>query len=168
MTEAIARRGQSIACIVLAIIIGLLGLWLLVFGAELLFLGGSAYYAIAGIALLATVFLLFRGDPLALWLYAALLVGALIWAVAEVGFDFWQLAPRGDLLVPLGVLLLIPWFTRGLRTPVSVRRGAGTALAIAVLVSLAVLGIALARNPHDIEGSLPDRNYGPAYFPAAK
>ena len=28
------------------------------------------------------------------------------------GFDFWQLAPRGDLLVPIGILLALPWLTR--------------------------------------------------------
>jgi quinoprotein glucose dehydrogenase len=167
-TAAAERPAASIPRTVLAILIGLVGLWLLVFGGELLSLGGSAYYVIAGVAMLLTTVLLFRRNPLALWVYAALLVGTLIWAIAEVGFDFWQLAPRGDVLVPIGILLLLPWFHRGLTTPVRLTRGAGMALAIALLVSVAVLLIAVARNPHDTPGTLPGHDYGPVYFPAAK
>ncbi|HEX5238669.1 MAG TPA: membrane-bound PQQ-dependent dehydrogenase, glucose/quinate/shikimate family [Sphingomicrobium sp.] len=168
MAEATAEGPRSIARIVLAILIGLLGLWLLIFGAELLILGGSTYYVIAGIAMLATTVLLVRGNALALWVYAALLIGTVIWALAEVGLDFWQLAPRGDLLVPIGILLLIPWFTRGVSRPVRMTRGAGMALAIAILVSILVLIVAVTRNPHDMPGSLPDRTSPPVYYPAAK
>lgn len=32
----------------------------------------------------------------ALWVYAALLLNTIAWAVWEVGLDFWSLAPRGD------------------------------------------------------------------------
>src|SRR5690348_15008098 len=169
MAEVVAdRRWRVVPRTILAIVVALLGLWLLVFDAELAALGGSLYYVAAAIALLATCVLLPRASPLALWVYAALLIGTLIWAVVEVGFDFWQLAPRGDLLVPIGILFLLPWFHRDMATPVTVRRGAGMALAIALLVSAAVLIVALSRNPHDMDGTLPDRSYGPAYFPAAK
>ena len=169
MAEGVAdKRSRNIPRTVLAIVVGLLGLLLLGFGGELAALGGSLYYVAAGIALLATCVLLLRGSPVALWVYAALLVGTLIWAVAEVGFDFWQLAPRGDLLVPIGIVFLLPWFHRDMAVPVRLTRGAGMALAIALLVSAAVLVIALPRNPHDLNGTLPDHSYGAAYFPAAK
>ena len=46
-----------------------------------------------------TAWLLLRRAAAAFWLYALILVGTLIWAVAEVGFAFWPLAPRGDVLV---------------------------------------------------------------------
>src|SRR4051794_38240975 len=74
-------------------------------GAWLAALGGSLYYLVAGIALLATAWLLARRRAEALWVYAALLLGTMIWAVSEVGLDFWSLAPRGDVPVPLGVWL---------------------------------------------------------------
>ncbi len=167
MAETARTAGSNIARTILAIIIGLIGLWLLVFGAELVALGGSPYYLIAGAALIVTAFFLWRGNPVALWIYAALLVGTIIWAIAEVGLDFWQLAPRGDLLVPIGVLLLLPWFTRGFSSRVSLVRGGGLALGVALLVSAGLLVAALTRNPHDTEGALPSRQGAQVYFAAA-
>jgi quinoprotein glucose dehydrogenase len=139
----------------MAILVGVLGLWLFGFGIYLAALGGSAYYLIAGIGLLATTVLLFRRNSMALALYALVLVGTLIWAIAEVGFDFWQLSPRGNLLVPIAVLLLLPWLTRTLRPVTSALRGAGAALSLALAASVIVLVIALFQNPHDQPGTLP-------------
>ena len=167
-SDAAQRPAHNILRTILAIIIGLMGLWLLVFGGELLSLGGSAYYVIAGAALLATAVLLLRGNPLSLWIYAALLIGTIIWAIAEVGLDFWQLAPRGDLLVPIGILLLLPWFNRGLSTRMALTRGGGLALAVTLLISVGVLVTALTRNPNDTAGSLPNRQVGQVSFAAAK
>lgn len=161
-------RAAGVATAILALLIALLGLWLLGFGAWLAGLGGSLYYVIAGAALLLSAFLLFRRSAAALWVYAALLLGTVIWAIAEVGFDFWQLAPRGDLLVPIGILLLLPWFARALAPPVRLTRGAGMALAGTLLLSAIVFLVALPRNPHDMPGTLPDRAGGPVYFAAAK
>lgn len=168
MAKAARTEGRNIARTILAIIVGLIGLWLLVFGADLLALGGSPYYVITGALLIVTAVFLWRGNPLALWIYAALLVATIVWAIAEVGLDFWQLAPRGDLLVPIGILLLLPWFTRGFATRVSLMRGGGLALGIALLVSAGVLVAALTRNPHDTEGKLPNRQGAQVYFAAAK
>jgi quinoprotein glucose dehydrogenase len=141
--------------VVMAILVGVLGLWLFGFGIYLAALGGSAYYLIAGIGLLATTVLLFRRNSMALALYALVLVGTLIWAIAEVGFDFWQLSPRGNLLVPIAVLLLLPWLTRTLRPVTSALRGGGAALSLALAASVIVLVIALFQNPHDRPGTLP-------------
>src|SRR6476661_2168043 len=108
------RGGGPTARLILCALIAILGLWLLGFGAWLALLGGSIYYVLAGIALLASAVLLFRGRSAGLIVYAAIVLVTMAWALWEVGLDFWQLAPRGDLLVPLGVLLLVPWVTRGL------------------------------------------------------
>ena len=48
----------------------------------------------------------------ALWVYALLMLGALGWALYEVGTDWWQLAPRGSIIAPLGLWLLTPWIAR--------------------------------------------------------
>ncbi|MDI8799862.1 UbiD family decarboxylase, partial [Salmonella enterica subsp. enterica serovar Montevideo] len=42
------------------------------------------------------------------WLYAALLLATMIWGVWEVGFDFWALTPRSDILVFFGIWLILP------------------------------------------------------------
>jgi len=149
-----AERGRLFP-LVMAIIVGLLGLWLTGFGAYLAALGGSLYYVLAGIGLIATAVLLFRRNAAALIVYAVVLAGTLIWAIAEVGLDFWQLSPRGNLIMPIAVLLLLPWLTRALRPAASAIRGAGIALSAALAASVVVLVAALFQNPHDQQGQLP-------------
>jgi quinoprotein glucose dehydrogenase len=149
-----AERGRTFP-LVMAIILALIGLWIGGFGAYLAALGGSVYYVLAGLALLATAVLLYRRKSAALAVYAALLVLTIAWALWEVGLDFWQLAPRGDLLVPLALVLLLPWLTRSLRPATSALRGSGLALSVGVLVSLAVAVAALLQNQHDQPGNLP-------------
>ena len=149
-----AERGRLFP-LVMAIIVGLLGLWLTGFGAYLAALGGSLYYVLTGIGLIATAVLLFRRNAAALIVYAVVLAGTLIWAIAEVGLDFWQLSPRGNLIMPIAVLLLLPWLTRALRPAASAIRGAGIALSAALAASVVVLVAALFQNPHDQQGQLP-------------
>ena len=79
------EQGRSIGLIVMAVVCALIGLIVGGLGAWLAGLGGSIYYLLAGLALLATAFLLFRRNALALWVYAALLAVTLIWALWEVG-----------------------------------------------------------------------------------
>jgi quinoprotein glucose dehydrogenase len=135
-----------------AVIVALIGFYLGGGGGWLLMLGGSPYYLIAGLVLLAVAFLLFRARREALWLYAALLLGTLGWALWEVGFDFWALAPRGDILVPLGIWLALPFVTRRL---MPAGGGAALALGLVVLLAFVAMGFSLTRDPHAIEGSLP-------------
>jgi len=52
---------RSISGIILAGIMALIGIVLTIGGAWLLALGGSPYYLIAGLAMLASAFFLFRG-----------------------------------------------------------------------------------------------------------
>ena len=72
----------------------LTALYLLIGGAWLLAVGGSAYYVVTGVVLLGVAWLLWRRSPAALVLYAIVLVGTAIWALLESGPDFWALAPR--------------------------------------------------------------------------
>ena len=66
------------------------------------------------VGLLAIAVLVWRRDPIALWMGSAVIVLSLIWALFEVGLDWWQLVPRGDLIIVLGILLALPWVVRGL------------------------------------------------------
>src|SRR5437868_8212143 len=153
MAERASGRGVVVP--ILGAIIGLIGLWSFGFGAWLAALGGSIYYVLAGIALIAAAVLLFRRRSEALVIYAGLLVVTILWALVEVGFDFWQLAPRGDLLVPIGILLILPWLTRSLAPRTSAIRGPGLALSLALIASFVVMGIALSSDVRDRPGTLP-------------
>ncbi|MGV8855358.1 MAG: glucose/quinate/shikimate family membrane-bound PQQ-dependent dehydrogenase [Devosia sp.] len=138
----------------LAILFALSGLALGGGGIWLVALGGSWFYLLLGAALLVTTILLWRGDRRALWCYAITLVVALAWSVWEVGFDWWQLAPRGDWLVILGILLVLPWSVRSLNRYAA--SGGWPALAGALALSVIVAGIAMFTPSHDIAGTLPD------------
>jgi quinoprotein glucose dehydrogenase len=151
MRRPTALRRAPLLALTIAVVV-LFGLGLFGGGLWLLLLGGSPYYFIAGAALLATAGLLARRRREALWLYAALLLGTLAWAIGEVGLDFWSLAPRGDVLAPLGVWLLLPFITRHL---VRGRRGGGLALGVALLAAAVVLGLSLTSDRLAIAGRLP-------------
>ena len=79
--------------------------------------GGSRYYVLAGIALLASAILLWRGNKLGSHIYGALLAVTLLWSLFEVGTDLWALAPRLGLLAILGAWLLTPFARRRLYSP---------------------------------------------------
>ena len=67
--------------LLLALIIGLIGSILFFGGAYLIYVGGSPYYALAGLGLLATAGLLWRGSVLALWVYVVVYATTLLWAI---------------------------------------------------------------------------------------
>ncbi|HEX8534169.1 MAG TPA: membrane-bound PQQ-dependent dehydrogenase, glucose/quinate/shikimate family [Allosphingosinicella sp.] len=146
----------------LSLAVGLIGLGSLIPGIYLIALGGSPYYAVAGAGLVVVAWLLYRGLATALYVYSAVLLGTLIWAVAEIGLDWWQLAPRGDILFILGLVLLLPRVRKRLHRegdelPPSLRRGPGLLLSISLAASTVVALSAMLSDEHDLEGSLPAR-----------
>ena len=74
-------------------------------GWTLISLGGSAWYLLAGVAIGLAGILLWRRDQRGAWLYALMLIGTLVWALWESGFDGWALAPRLAAPAVLGLLL---------------------------------------------------------------
>ncbi|STP22063.1 glucose dehydrogenase [Escherichia coli] len=62
-----------------ALFAALCGLYLLIGGGWLVAIGGSWYYPIAGLVMLGVAWMLWRSKRAALWLYAALLLGTMIW-----------------------------------------------------------------------------------------
>lgn len=142
----------------------LLGLFLTAGGAWLAVLGGSFFYVFSGVMLLVTAVLLLKRWREALWLYAALVLVTLGWSVWEAGFDFWALAPRGDVILPLGLWLLLPFVSRELLPARPVNR---LPLAASIVVGLGVYGYALTQDPQDIAGTLPSiAQQGGALTPA--
>lgn len=95
----------------------------------------------------------------ALGLYAIVLFASTVWALMEVGLDWWQLVPRLALWFMIGIVLLLPWFRRPLDAQPT---GAGHDGAPSVAVVLAGL-VALASqftSPGEIKGEL-DRDAVP-------
>jgi quinoprotein glucose dehydrogenase len=128
----------------------LTALYLLIGGAWLLAIGGSAYYVITGVVLLGVAWLLWRRSPTALVLYALVLVGTAIWALMESGPDFWALAPRSGVLVIFGVWLLLLMSSR-----LAGERRLGVASLIVALVAwLGVLVYAGFNDPQQVNGTL--------------
>ncbi|MCF7203096.1 membrane-bound PQQ-dependent dehydrogenase, glucose/quinate/shikimate family [Pseudomonas oligotrophica] len=136
----------------------LLGLALVVGGVRVFDLGGTGYFAAIGAGFLLVGILLLRRRRAALWLYALLMLAALGWALYEVGLDWWQLAPRGSLMAPFGLWLLMPWIVRRLGWQAYGVRpwgGAALPLLLAVLLWGAIAVLALGRDVHDVKGMLP-------------
>src|SRR5215470_5869696 len=109
-----ASRGSRWVPVVTGVAYCIIGLALAAGGAWLAVLGGWLFYVIDGLGILVTGALLIAGRRSALWVYAAVLIGTLAWAIGEIGFDWWPLAARGDVVFPLGLWLLFPWITRNL------------------------------------------------------
>lgn len=138
---------RSRVVLITGIVYALIGLALVGGGGWLVALGGSPYYVIAGIGIAVSGVLLIAHHRAALWVYAAVLIGTLIWAVAEVGFDWWPLAARGDIVFPLGLWLLTPWVAGRLTPSFDVIGRAPTLpLRFAVVASIVVLAIGLVCN----------------------
>ncbi|GAN53731.1 glucose/quinate/shikimate family membrane-bound PQQ-dependent dehydrogenase [Tanticharoenia sakaeratensis] len=134
-----------------AVVTALIGAYLAVGGVWLLSYGDTPYYLICGLAMFATAFLLYRGRASALWVYAAITIGSLIWAVAEAGFDFWSLVPRGDVIVILGIWLLLPFITR----PLAANRATIAPLAASVALAIVVVLFSITQDPYSFDGNLP-------------
>src|SRR6185503_9683718 len=135
---------RSVPVITTGIILTLIGLAISGGGIWLVALGGWGYYIIAGIGILTTGALLMARRRSALWVYAAVLIGTLVWAVGEVGFDWWPLAARGDIIFPLALWLLTPWITRHLDRGAPVGKLAILPLGLGVIAGTAVLIIGLS------------------------
>lgn len=153
-------------------IFAIIGFVLLFGGIYLISLGGSWYYLVAGLWILATAVLLKKRAALALWLFAALLVVTAVWSLWEVGSDFWALAPRLDILTFMGIWLWLPRITRYAKshqpinqtTPSStsqatlfdhtwltpVRHGLG----LVILSIFALMGYAAFHDPQEINGTI--------------
>jgi quinoprotein glucose dehydrogenase len=127
------------------------GLYLLVGGVWLVASGGSPYYVIAGVVMLVTAVLVQRRKPLALGLYALLLLGTIGWSLWEVGTDFWALTPRLGVLVIFGIWLLLPFVYRRFDAPA---RTPAMALGATLIVSGVVLVYAVFNDPQELNGTL--------------
>lgn len=83
-------------------------------GVQLIFLGGSFYYLLAGLLLVASARRLWQSDPLGSLIYAGLMIATVAWSLIESGTNLWALAPRILPFAVIGLWFLTPWLRRSL------------------------------------------------------
>ncbi|MEJ5031756.1 membrane-bound PQQ-dependent dehydrogenase, glucose/quinate/shikimate family [Comamonas sp. MYb69] len=79
---------------VLGAVLAIAGLAFLVGGGKLISLGGSWYFLLAGLGLLLSGVQVLRGRRSGGWLYLTTFAATVLWALAEVGLDYWSLVSR--------------------------------------------------------------------------
>lgn len=144
---------QPLRVVLSAWLAAVLGVLLIGGGGYLLWLGGSWYYLLMGLGLGLVAVLMLRRQRSALWLYAVLLLASLAWAVYEVRFDWWQLAPRIDLWCVFGLWLLLPFVNRHIGASGQWRDGASGLLALGLVLGAAVAAYSLTQDYHRLPGS---------------
>lgn len=90
---------------IMAVILLLCALPLIFGGGYLISLSGSWYYLLAGIVLLISSVLLFKGRRSGVGLFFVLYVASVLWTLYESGSDYWGWVPRLSVLTVLGFLL---------------------------------------------------------------
>jgi quinoprotein glucose dehydrogenase len=97
-------------------VLAIIGVALLGGGGYLISLGGSAYYAVAGLVVGICAILVARGDARGRALYAVLLIGTVAWALWERGLNPWALQARVFAPLVLGLWVFWPVLRRWPRT----------------------------------------------------
>lgn len=149
------RGAAAWAAVALGAVFVLIGVVLLVGGVWLMAVGGSWYYALAGLGLIASGALIAMRRLMGAWVYGGLWLATIAWALWEVGLQGWPLVPRvvaPTLLLALLIAVL----------PALAPRREGKRLALGGLVGLAgvlVVGGALIAfsNGDEEAGPLPVR-----------
>ena len=80
------------------------GLLFVAGGSYLATLGGSLYFLLAGLGMIAASVLMFKQRLWGAWLFAAVMVASIVWALLDAGWVFWPLVSR---LFALAVLSLV-------------------------------------------------------------
>lgn len=132
-------------------LVALLGGFFAVAGAQLVWLGGSPYYVLAGLAMIVSGALTGRLDRRGPALFGMLWVATAIWAVWEVGLDWLQLVPRVVAPTVLLVLVALPFLLGHRRRPALAR---GAAVAAVALMAVAGVGVALRPAPSAAAGAV--------------
>ncbi|MBE0693283.1 MAG: membrane-bound PQQ-dependent dehydrogenase, glucose/quinate/shikimate family [Aquamicrobium sp.] len=151
------RRGAGVWLMrALAGVLLLFGVPIFLGGIWLIGLGGSWYYAFAGLGLLVTAWFLFRRSMLAVWVYLLVFAGTLIWALWEAGLDGWAQVPRlvAPTLVLVMVLLAIPALKDGVRRR---RERVAAGLAGLLAAGAALTALLLSEGPVAIAQQQPDQ-----------
>ncbi|MEM5517779.1 PQQ-binding-like beta-propeller repeat protein [Henriciella sp. AS95] len=109
---------------------------LILLGAKLISLGGSWYYSIAGLALLAVVLLLVMRRSASGILYAVIVAATIIWSIQEAGLDLIALLPRLAAWLVVGLWFLSPWHRAAMKDRGDAKWMAGATAAGVLLLAV--------------------------------
>ncbi|MBN3852128.1 membrane-bound PQQ-dependent dehydrogenase, glucose/quinate/shikimate family [Paraburkholderia sp. Ac-20340] len=135
----------------------LLGLYFLIGGGMLIARGGSWYYLLAGLALCATGVQFVRRRSNAFTIFLVFLIATALWAVWEVGFDFWQLNARIFMFSMIGMLLalFIPLLRKSEGKAPACRAAFGIAAVLALFNAAFVYGMFVPHGKFGTETTTP-------------
>ena len=111
------------------------GLLFIAGGGYLATLGGSLYFLIAGLGMLVSAVLLFKRRLAGAWLFAAVMVAGLVWALVDAGLVFWPLVSRLFALAVLSLVVALAYPT--LRKANGLAGNGGYALGAVLAVAIA-------------------------------
>lgn len=143
--------------LVVAALILIFGLASLAGGIWLAVLGGSWFYLLIGLVATVSGGLLLGRRPVGLSILALGLVLTLLWAIWEVGFDWWALVPRGSLLVVFGLLAILPPMVKMLHHQPRKHGSYGphsAFLGVSLILAAGVGMYSMFQSPHDMPGTV--------------
>ena len=151
--------------------LGAISFYLLWMGGQLVGLGGSFYYLLLGLALVATAVLLIRRSQWAAVIYAAVVAITVVWSIFEAGLDFVALLPRLAALIVVGLWFLSPWHRTAMgKTAENPVNTGGRWVGFAGLAGVLLLALAGVQGYSVVEGTKNEiastppvtdwRNYG--------
>ena len=111
------------------------GLLFIAGGGYLATLGGSLYFLIAGLGMLVSAVLLFKRRLAGAWLFAAVMVASVVWALVDAGLVFWPLVSRLFALAVLSLVVALAYPT--LRKANGLGGNGGYALGAVLAVAIA-------------------------------
>ena len=104
-------------------------------GGYLATLGGSLYFLLAGLGMVASSVLLFKRRLAGAWLFAGVMLASVIWALADAGLVFWPLVSRLFALAVLSLVVALAY--PSLRKANGLSGNAGYALGAVLAVAIA-------------------------------
>jgi len=141
------------AAVLLGAVVAVLGLILACGGAYLAILGGSLYYVVVGVMLLAAGYLMIKRRIGGFYVYVGAFVFTALWTFWEVGLSGWPLIPR---LVGPFILLVLAALVVPSLDPVVGRRMRMVGLAGAAVFAAAVAVLVPIFNQLPEPGKLPE------------
>ena len=144
-----------------AIAIGIFGLPMIWTGAELALMGGTLYYLGAGILMTFSAVDLWRNERRGFFVFMALLLLTLSWAVYEAGFEFWLVGSRIWLIGLIALWLSTPAIRRRLWGDAMPKFFSMRTIQVCTAASVAVVLTMIFDLLSDNVPPIADTRYGP-------
>ncbi|TMV82710.1 membrane-bound PQQ-dependent dehydrogenase, glucose/quinate/shikimate family, partial [Thioclava sp. BHET1] len=166
MTEnlkTVSRAARGVL-VVLGILFALVGIYLIIGGGMLIARGGSWYYILMGLAVLAAGIQIARARSNGVLIYGAAVIVTVLWALWESGLDFWALEARilTFTMAAMVLALFVPLLRRA-EGKASCTRAAAAAFVVLLLVNIGWgWGMFVPHGIHNSEADLAANATAPA------